>query len=77
MSKKETTSKKTIKVKEYKLDTLKTPLTKEEHDAFNKLDEEGQKKFIITKWVQENRSLDTPDQHEVSLEDERFAGLRP
>jgi hypothetical protein len=68
------------KPKEYTLDTLKRPLDedrdKETIKQFKKMDDDEQKKFIIRKWVEENAHLDKSEQHEISLEDERFAGLR-
>lgn len=63
-----------MKIKKYELDTLERPLNKEEQKAFDAASEDEQKKIIILKWVEENRS---GAGHEISLEDEKFAGLRP
>ncbi|WP_411753326.1 hypothetical protein [Serratia sp. (in: enterobacteria)] len=63
--------------KRYDIDTFSKPLNKEEEKEFNKLDKDEQKKFIIKKWIAENKELDTPDMHEVSLADEAFVGYRP
>lgn len=65
------------KPKEYSIDTFKRPLKDEEEKEFKKLDKDEQKKFIIRRWIEENRSLDKADMHEVSLEDEVEVGLRP
>lgn len=65
------------KPKEYSIDTFKRPLKKEEKEEFNKLDKGEQRKFIINRWIQENRSLDKSEMHEVSLDDEKEVGLVP
>jgi|SRR6186713_1004567 len=65
------------KPKEYSIDTLKRPLNKDEEKEFNKLSKEEQKVFIIKKWIAENRTLDKSEMHEVSLDDEKEAGLVP
>lgn len=52
-------------------------LTEEQEEAYKKLKGDDKRKFEIRQKVAENRYLDKPDQHEISLEDERFAGLVP
>jgi hypothetical protein len=73
----DTERQKKIKPKEYTVETFKHPLTKDEKKEFDDLDEDEQKKFIITRWTAENRTLDTKDMHEISLEDQQFVGLIP
>lgn len=71
------------KPKEYSIDTFKRPLKDDkergitELSDFKKLDEVDQKKFIINRWIQENRTLDKSEMHEVSLDDEKLVGLVP
>src|ERR1044071_3197008 len=65
------------KPKEYSVDTFKRPLTKDEKEVFNDLDKDEKRKFIIKRWVEENRQLDKKDMHEISLADEQEIGLRP
>ena len=62
--------------KRYDIDTLKRPLNDDEEKEFKKLEKEDQKKFIIRQWVQENRTLDKKDMHEISLEEEKLIGLQ-
>lgn len=61
--------------KRYDLDTLKRPLNDDEEKLFKSLEKEDQKKFIIRKWVEENRTLDKVDMHEISREEEKLIGL--
>lgn len=70
-----TIAKERARPKEYSIDTFHKELTKDEKTEFNKLDDDEQKKFIIRRWILENRSADKADQHEVSLEDERLVGM--
>lgn len=70
-------AKERAKPKEYTIDSFHRPLTDDEEKAFKKLDKDEQKKFIIKRWVQENRAAEKADQHEVSLEDMKEAGLMP
>jgi hypothetical protein len=70
-------------VKSYEISSLKrNPLQstdkeieKQRNDEFNKLSAEDKKKFVIKAKVLENQSLDKKDQHEISREDQIFAGL--
>jgi hypothetical protein len=52
-------------------------LTEAQEKEYNKLKGDEKKKFEIRQKTVENRYLDKKDQHEISLEDERFAGLVP
>ena|SRR4029079_13598961 len=62
--------------KRYDLDTLKRNVPDEEKERFKKMDETEQRRYIINQWVQENRTLDKKDMHEISLEEEKFIGLQ-
>jgi hypothetical protein len=70
-------------VKSYEISSLKrNPLQstdkdieKQRTDEFNKLSAEDKKKYVIKAKVLENQSLDKKDQHEISREDQIFAGL--
>lgn len=62
--------------KRYELDTLKRPVPKEEEEVFNEMDKDQKKKYMINQWIQENRTLDKKDMHEVSLEEEKLVGLQ-
>jgi hypothetical protein len=62
--------------KRYDVDTLKRPLNDDEEKLFKGMDKDEKKKFIIQRWIQENRTLDKKDMHEVSLEEEKLVGLQ-
>jgi hypothetical protein len=62
-------------LKKNPLDNKDEKIAKQNKDEFNKLSAEEKKKFVIKAKITENRHLDKKDQHELSNEDLKFAGL--
>jgi len=62
-------------LKKNPLDNKDEKIAKQNKEAFNKLNADEKKKFVIKAQVAENQHLDKKDQHELSNEDLKFAGL--
>jgi hypothetical protein len=62
-------------LKKNPLDNKDEKIAKQNKDEFNKLSADEKKKFVIKAQVAENQHLDKKDQHEISNEDLKFAGL--
>jgi hypothetical protein len=62
-------------LKKNPLDNKDEKIAKQNKDAFNKLNAEEKKKFVVKAKLAENQYLDKKEQHELSKEDLQLAGV--